>query len=154
MLYRMVMMCRTRVALGVGGLQGELGSILSCCMKTSVDETLTGALIWDSFMFMEVLEGDGEALERFWDVVRADPRNSDCRRLEYRPIKEREFRTWSVGAQRRSLSTSRFMKRIQTVRPTAEEVRLHIDDVLAAGRLAESPSLVGPDYRLAKDGVG
>jgi hypothetical protein len=142
MLHRAVMVSKARVDLGVGALNGDLGSILACCMKASTDERMTGALIWDCGWFMEVLEGRRDALEDFWQSIAGDPRHADPQRLEFVPLLKREYETWSVGTPRRGPPNHGLIRSLRSNVPTAGEVRTHVRTVIATGLVAESPPLV------------
>lgn len=141
MLYRMTAICRTQIAMKAGALSGELGTVLAFCMKRSVDRSMTGAMIWDSHHFMDVREGHPDELQAFWDIVREDPRNSFCQQLEFTEIADRDYQTLSIAAARPSVVSIALMNKLRTTRPTACDVRQHIERVRARGLLAESPVL-------------
>tara|TARA_R110002051_G_scaffold114257_8_gene186962 strand:+ start:3827 stop:4252 length:426 start_codon:yes stop_codon:yes gene_type:complete len=136
------MVSKARVDLGVGALNGDLGSILACCMKTSTDGHMTGALIWDRGWFLEVLEGRRDALEDFWQSIANDPRHADPQRLELVPLSKRDYQTWSVGTPRRGRANHTLLQSLRSHVPTAGEVRTHVRTVIATGLVAESPPLV------------
>ncbi|WP_417492597.1 BLUF domain-containing protein [Maricaulis sp.] len=142
MLYRAVMVSKAQVDLGVGALNGELGSVLACCMKASTDRQMTGALVWDYGWFMEELEGEREVLEAFWQGIAGDPRHADPQRLEFVPLLKRRYQTWSVGTSRRGPANHALIKTLRRNVPTAGEVRTHVRTVIASGLVAESPPLV------------
>lgn len=124
-----------------GALGGELGSVLACCMKRSVDRRMTGALVWDSHHFMEVLEGHPDDLAEFWGIVCNDDRNTFCDQLEFVEIDRRDFQTWSIAAARPSIISIALMNKLRTVRPSAQDVQNHIERIRTRGLLAESPVL-------------
>ncbi len=142
MIYRAVMMSRAKVALGFRGLNGELGRIISCSMMSCVDRQLTGALIWDSGYFMQVLEGDPDHLRDFMKKVARDGRHQDYRQLEFVQAMRREFQTWSVGASRTGSKPAALIRKAQTIVPTADEVRTHVRHLISLGVVAETPPLV------------
>ncbi|WP_339740225.1 BLUF domain-containing protein [uncultured Maricaulis sp.] len=142
MLHRAVMVSKARVDLGVGALNGELGSILACCMKASTDRHMTGGLVWDSGWFMEVLEGRRDALEDFWQHIIKDPRHADPQRLEFVPLLKRSYDTWSVATPRRGPANHSLLRNLRSNVPTAGEVRTHVRTIIATGLVAESPPLV------------
>lgn len=142
MLHRSVMISRATIQLGAGALTGALGEILTCCMRESINGTLTGGLVWDSGWFMKVMEGETHALDTFCETVLRDERHCDVRRLEYRPVANREFLTWSVGTPHRSRAGKGIIRALQTVVPSAQEVQAHVSGILSRDRVAESPRLV------------
>ena len=44
MLHRMILAARSRIDLGDGPVQGDLGIFLAACMQTAVERELTGAM--------------------------------------------------------------------------------------------------------------
>ena len=142
MIFRAVMMSRAKVALGFGALNGELGRIISCSMMSCVDLRLTGALIWDSGYFMQVLEGDPDHLRDFMETVARDGRHQDYRQLEFVQAMRREYQTWSVGASRTGSKPAALIRKAQTIVPTADEVRTHVRHLISLGVVAETPPLV------------
>ena len=136
------MVSKAQVDLGVGALNGDLGSVLACCMQMSVRGVMTGALIWDCGWFMQVLEADRVALDAYWARVADDPRHADPQRLEFVPLLKREYQTWSVGTPRRGVSNHRLIRSLRSNVPAAGEVRTHVRTVIDTGRVAESPPLV------------
>lgn len=142
MLHRAVMVSRAKIDLGVGALNGDLGSVLSACMHASVTGHMTGALIWDSGWFMEELEGHRDELDAFWQCIAADRRHADPQRLEFVPLLKRQYQTWSVGTPRRGPANHGLLRSLRSNVPTAGEVRTHVRTVIATGLVAESPPLV------------
>lgn len=142
MLHRMVLMARSQVDLGSGSLNGDLGLILSHCMKTSIEHSLTGALVWDSGHFFEVLEGDRDALRRFYERVATDPRIGDVQLLEFLPLAHRSYRTWAVGTRGRGQHDPALQRDILAGHVTAAQVQALVQTIVGLGPLAESPDLV------------
>ncbi|WP_300530864.1 BLUF domain-containing protein [Maricaulis sp.] len=143
MLYSSVMVSRAGVALGVGALNGDLGKLLAHCMKTCIDRHITGALVWDSGYFLTVLEGELGQLDALMDSLRTDRCFGEPRVLECVPVKGREYKNWAVGAARPESTPSPLIKKLQTVVPTAGEVRTQVRTSIYDGVIAETPALVG-----------
>ena len=142
MIFRAVMMSRAKVALGIGALNGELGRIIACSMMSCVDRQLTGALVWDSGYFMQVLEGDPDHLGDFMETVARDSRHQDYHQLEFVQAMRREYQTWGVGASRAGPEPATLIRKAQTIVPTADEVRTHVRHLISLGVVAETPPLV------------
>lgn len=141
MLHRMVMAARTKIDLGKNALKGELGSILSCCMKHSVDGRMTGGLVWHSGYLLEVIEGERDTLRRFFDLVSSDSRISDLELIEFVPIRQRDYETWRVGSPKRRLR-AQLVRDVAMGRATASAVRKFVADVLDRNAKASSPPIV------------
>ncbi len=147
MLYRMTMIARAGIPVGVGALNGELGRVLACLMQLCVDRQVTGALVLDSGHYLTVQEGEADALEQLRSRFEQDGRHSNLNVVEYAPIPRRDYRTWSVGRQRPESEPSQLIKKFQTIVPTAGEVRMQIRDLISLGTMAESPPLFGGAWR-------
>lgn len=143
MLHRMTVIAKAGLSLGAGALNGELGRVLACLMKSCTDRQITGALVLDSGHYMAALEGETDELRAILTVFEGYAAHSNFHMLEYVPAVRREFRTWSVGALRAAPGPSRLVRKFQTIVPTAGEVRTQVRTVIARGVLAESPPLVG-----------
>ena len=135
MLHRMVLSARSAIDLGAGSLSGPLGSLLTACMKTSIEDCLTGEMAWQGDWFFLVLEGERQPLLRYLASARQDARLSQLRRLEFGPIDLREFETWSVG--RRAGDGFAGADALN-----AGEVRALIRDITNQNRIATSPRLI------------
>jgi hypothetical protein len=142
MLNSSVMVSRAGVELSLGAVSGDLGKLLAHCMKTCIDRQITGALVWDSGYFLTVLEGEPVQLDAFMDGLRTDRRFGEPRVLESVPVDGREYQSWAVGAVRPESTPSRLIKKLQTVVPTAGEVRTHVRTSIHTGVFAETPPLV------------
>ena len=142
MLHRMVMIAEARIELGMGALNGDLGIILSCCMKSSVDQQMTGALVWDAGYFFEVLEGRAEALRAFHDRIAGDARIAGLQLLEFLPVTRRDFDTWAVGTPGPRQWDRALLAAARDGTATAADVRSLVSRVMTRGTLAESPPLV------------
>lgn len=135
MLHRMVLTARSEIDLGAGSLSGPLGFLLTACMKTSIENCLTGEMAWQGDQFFLVMEGERRPLLRFLASARRDARLSQMRRLEFSAIDQREFETWSVGQR-----TGKGVAGVEAL--TAGEVRALIRDITNQNRIATSPRLI------------
>ncbi|WP_300541883.1 BLUF domain-containing protein [Maricaulis sp.] len=142
MLHRMVLVARSNVELGRGALNGDLGIMLSRLMKASVDGCMTGALLWESGHFLEVLEGDRETLNEFRARITGDARIERLQVLEFLPLLRREYSTWAIARRRHDRAGPDLLRDLAGGRVSAEKVRFVLRESLAAGPLAESPPLV------------
>ena len=58
---------------------------------------ITGLLCCSGGIFMQVLEGSRDAVNRIYNRIVADPRHSDVVLLRYEEIDERRFAGWAMG---------------------------------------------------------
>lgn len=58
---------------------------------------ITGILCWSGDIFMQVLEGGREAVNRLYNEIVRDPRHRDVTLLYYQEISERHFAGWTMG---------------------------------------------------------
>lgn len=58
---------------------------------------ITGLLAYDAFHFMQILEGEDEAVNNLYLCIAADPRHYDVRLIIYQQIEERRFSEWSMA---------------------------------------------------------
>jgi hypothetical protein len=58
---------------------------------------ITGLLLYRDGDFLQVLEGDAEAVEKIYDDILKDPRHTGVIRVLKQEIEEREFSDWKMG---------------------------------------------------------
>lgn len=75
----------------------ELDRILAASQRNNAAAGVTGALIFNSGLFGQVLEGPEEAVEATFLRIRADPRHGAVTMLGSKPVIERAFGDWSMG---------------------------------------------------------
>jgi hypothetical protein len=77
--------------------QIDLLQLLADARATNERHGVTGMLVYSSRSFLQLLEGDDEAVEIVWDRIRMDPRHTDLRVLHDGPATERLFTDWTMG---------------------------------------------------------
>jgi Sensors of blue-light using FAD len=79
--------------------QEELGAILRQAKANNHKQGITGALCLcrNGGVFMQVLEGSREAVNRLYNRIITDPRHTDVVLLGYEEIPERRFASWTMG---------------------------------------------------------
>ena len=75
----------------------EIQDILEASRHNNARDGLTGLLIVGDRRFLQVLEGDGAALERAYARIKADPRHFAMVELGRKSISQREFGDWAMG---------------------------------------------------------
>ncbi len=141
MLHRMVLAARTTVETGRVALTGELGSLLACCLQTSVDDGLTGGLVVEAGLLLEVIEGASPDLCAYHQCAEGDPRIFDLQVLEFVPVLRRQFETWAVAHTPDSRANCTLASAINEKRAGPFAVSQHIRQALMQGMIAETPPL-------------
>ncbi len=60
---------------------------------------VTGMLVYAAGSFLQLFEGEDDAVEVIWDRIRLDPRHTGLRVLQDGPARDRLFAEWSMGFQ-------------------------------------------------------
>jgi hypothetical protein len=81
-------------------LETEIVNILETSIKNNKADGITGMLLYCQGNFMQVLEGDEEAVQRTYDRISKDSRHHNIIEVIREPIQEREFADWSMGFSR------------------------------------------------------
>jgi hypothetical protein len=80
-------------------LEPTLKSVLEASIRNNREASISGLLIGHRGWFVQALEGPERALEQRFDVIRRDPRHTDCSVLHWGHVAERAFPRWSMCAQ-------------------------------------------------------
>ena len=102
-LHRIVYYSRNRLAGGPDVVADQIRTILAASQRNNAPLGVTGALMFNSGCFAQVLEGPQEAIEATFERIQQDDRHGDVSLLEFSPIPHRFFPNWSmayVGASR------------------------------------------------------
>lgn len=76
---------------------GQLAGLLEQARRNNAKLGVTGILLYEGGSFIQVLEGDQDAVEALYQRVSADDRHYRVQRLRERPIKTRSFADWTMG---------------------------------------------------------
>ena len=142
MLHRMILAARSRIDLGDGPVQGDLGIFLAACMQTAVERELTGAMVWTGGHFLAVVEGRRDALQAVFDTLLDDRRLDRLKSLEFLPLTRRRYHTWAMSACDEAGCETACRPLLEAGELGAAEACRQVEDCLQHGRLAESPPLV------------
>ena len=77
--------------------QEELVSILKKSKANNGRSGVTGALCFSEGIFIQVLEGGRNAVNKLYNRIANDARHTDVVLLNYEEIDERRFAGWSMG---------------------------------------------------------
>lgn len=75
----------------------DVDAILDEAIRRNGRCGITGLLAYDAFYFMQILEGEDEAVNTLYLSIAADPRHYDVRLILYQRIEERRFSEWSMA---------------------------------------------------------
>jgi hypothetical protein len=78
----------------------QLLALLQQCLKNNASEGVTGMLLYGNETFLQVLEGEDEAVDGLVEKIKNDPRHSNVQFLHRRPIERRQYADWSMGFKR------------------------------------------------------
>jgi hypothetical protein len=96
-LSRLVYYSRNRVTESPEALRGAIASILAASRTNNARVGVTGALMFNSGCFAQVLEGPGCAVEAVFERIQQDERHSDVSLLAFEATEWRTFDSWSMG---------------------------------------------------------
>jgi hypothetical protein len=98
-LYRLVYMSRNDIS---DEMEPQIGGILEISRENNRQAQITGALMFNSGCFAQVLEGPHHAIQATFERIQCDERHSDVTVLLFEPSDARVFSSWAmayVGAQ-------------------------------------------------------
>lgn len=74
----------------------DIAAILLASRRNNARVGLTGALIYNGYNFMQLLEGPAGEVETCLDAIRADGRHSGMTEVRRRTVDARDFAEWSM----------------------------------------------------------
>jgi hypothetical protein len=84
-----------------GGLEGkmigDLNKIMDASVRNNQRDGITGALLFDSIWFVQILEGEREAVSATLRRIMPDPRHDAVTVMDCAPIESRLFGNWWMG---------------------------------------------------------
>jgi hypothetical protein len=86
------------------GDESELPSILEVSVRNNKPQAVTGMLLYTKGHFMQVLEGDPQALADIYARIEQDLRHTDLVVLADEHIAKRNFSQWNMGYRKLSNS--------------------------------------------------
>ena len=75
----------------------ELMELLKISQVRNAPAGITGLLLYSNGNFIQLLEGDGEAVQTLYARITRDPRHHNCIQLFDRAAETRLFPDWSMG---------------------------------------------------------
>lgn len=77
--------------------QGDLLDLLQVSRSNNKRLDVTGVLVYRNGAFLQVLEGQEQAVERLYERICADERHKDVTTLMKEPADRRDFPDWAMG---------------------------------------------------------
>jgi uncharacterized protein YaaQ len=74
----------------------EVETLVSKAQQRNAELAVTGALIFSSKGFAQVLEGTEEAIDALMESIKQDGRHTDIAIVHDRSIEKRDFKDWSM----------------------------------------------------------
>ncbi|WP_432240284.1 BLUF domain-containing protein [Herbaspirillum robiniae] len=93
MLVRLIYASRARVAIS----SEVIDSILASARKNNPGQGITGVLCYSDSIFVQVLEGGRDQVNRIYSNLQRDERHHDLVLLAYESIDERQYSSWTMG---------------------------------------------------------
>ena len=75
----------------------DIKSILTSSQSNNKEDGITGALCLSNGIFLQILEGDREMVNRAYHKILRDARHKNPAILAYREVNARQFSEWSMG---------------------------------------------------------
>lgn len=75
----------------------DFAAILTKSRENNQTNGLTGALLYRSGRFVQILEGPDAEVERWFDIIEADPRHHSVQKISEKTILYRQFPQWTMG---------------------------------------------------------
>ena len=102
-LAQLVYVSRSNASASARARLDDLRSILSSSRRNNSRDGLTGFLICDGDLFVQILEGAPETVSATYDRITRDERHRQPTLLSRRDVGRRTFPEWSMGGVSRSL---------------------------------------------------
>ena len=78
----------------------ELDKMLESAVRHNAPQQVTGMLLYGDGNFMQVIEGEGAAIDETYGRIVKDPRHKHILLLEHGPTEGRQFSQWNMGFRR------------------------------------------------------
>ena len=75
----------------------EIQTILQIAREANTRAGITGALMFNSGCFAQVLEGSQDSVEETFERIQCDPRHNEVVVLSFEEIQSRGFSSWSMA---------------------------------------------------------
>ena len=93
----MVYLSRNNISTDEAIVRKEIVQILRSAREKNVKEDITGALMFNTACFAQILEGPRDNVKKTFDRIECDGRHSDIVILDFNQIEKRAFPNWSMA---------------------------------------------------------
>ncbi|WP_045837965.1 BLUF domain-containing protein [Hyphomicrobium sp. 99] len=114
-------------------IAASIEEILEKARVNNTKANLTGALIFNSGCFAQVLEGPRDCIAEIFERIQCDPRHTEVQVLEYEPANERTFPNWSMAFIGVREKDERLFNQL-ALETGFDDKRLAAEDILTAMR--------------------
>jgi len=111
-LYRLVYHSRNLISGIPTQIAAEVAKILEASQRNNSQVAVTGALIFNTGMFAQVLEGARKDIEATFEQIQRDERHGDVEVLAFEEAQSRGFASWSMAFVGRSLENENLFAHI------------------------------------------
>jgi hypothetical protein len=77
----------------------QLQSLLTLARRRNTELAVTGILLYGNERFVQVLEGDEEAVQEIYEHIKRDPRHTNLITFANKPVEARAFKEWAMAFQ-------------------------------------------------------
>ena len=78
----------------------DLETLLNVSRKNNTKAGISGMLLFHDGLFLQVLEGDHDAVQKTYERIEKDERHRSCRIMADLIVEQREFPDWSMGYEK------------------------------------------------------
>lgn len=97
MLFRLIYHSENHLGVSGGKMIADLNTILDASNRNNQKAGITGALVFDSLWFLQILEGDRDAVSETLRRISRDERHDNVTIMDARPIEQPQFGNWWMG---------------------------------------------------------
>ena len=96
-LHRLIYYSRNRIPGDTPQIAQEIAKLLASSRRNNAASGITGALIFNSGIFAQVLEGKRGDIEATFERIQRDPRHGEVEVLAFAPEHKRGFSSWAMA---------------------------------------------------------
>lgn len=112
--------------------EAEIQKILASCKKNNSHKDITGMLIYTNNKFMQMLEGDYNAITELYNKIKQDQRHHHVVSISLGMLKKRNFPGWAMALKEVD------KKHLTIISEMAQEEKATFSDIMNEGAHAEA----------------
>src|SRR3954469_19699016 len=97
MLSRLIYHSENHLGAADGKMIASLNSIMDASNRNNERDGITGALLFDTLWFVQILEGEREKISATLRRILRDQRHDEVTVMDCRPVDHRQFSKWWMG---------------------------------------------------------